>query len=298
MPRDNRPKEPYKPLKAKPAPTPEPSPPGIRGVDFNLVTRRTSSRVSAFAQAESADDYDDDDEPTPISDENSTNRMLLKIGVMVERQSVHVRQIPHIDTKLTEVATKQVVMEERQSKMDEHLLKIEKNGHPCKNQQVIDRHTEESSEWRTDKEEGIKTRQMVKTTTEDAQRAVRAADTIGKSVGSILFKTFGGVAITAVTIILVVIGAAWNTGGRIEGLSQRVTAESKLRKQQDDTITARLDRLPTKDQVVTRESLTSFENAVKHDEFEDRCAKLSSTQKINLGRQIQQGRLPASFLCP
>jgi len=133
--------------------------------------------------------------------------------------------------------------------------------------------------------------------TESAQQASNAATKVGKSVNGLMIKGFGGVAATAIAIIIAIIGAAWNTGGRIGSIDQRLTSESALRKQQDEEFKARLDRLPTKDQVLTKERLTQFENAVNSNEFEDRCAKLTPAQKSYLGRQVQQGRLPPSFLC-
>lgn len=289
-------------------PLPDPTPSGISDVDITSGERR----VSPFDQVSSLADFDDDDEPSVVSPNNSEKQLLFKIGTLVQKQGVHVARIPGIEKTVTEVATIQGEMGKRQTRMDGRLGVIEKNGHPCKQQPLIDKHEQESKEWRKDKEEGIKTRAMVQAVADSASRATRAAEEVGKKVeastGAVTKqveavrgsgrKVIGGLAVASVSIVLVIIGAAWNTGGTVEGLSQRIEGEKTVRTVQHQVLKARLDRLPTKSDMPSKQQMTAIKNSmVKEDAFEERCAKLTPIEKRHLARQVQQGHLPASLLC-
>jgi len=264
------------------SPIPAPPPSGISDID--------PRPGGVFSRVRNADDFEVDPDPTPISPENSTDQMLLKIGVMVERQSASVAQIPALAREVTTVATRQEEMEKSLNDAKERLHGIESSDHYCKNQATINRHEEESKEWRQDKEAGIKSREMIT----NVAAAVNKVDKDIKDVQSSGRKLLGSMVTAALGIIIVVVGGAWNTGGRIEGVNQRLEAEKQIRAEQHTTLKARLDRVPTAEQQVENISQVMIENGHS---FDARCKRLSDGERRYLARQVQQGKLPPSFLC-
>ncbi len=257
--------------------------------DIGSSPRAAHSRAPNFGDSEDAPD------PVPISSENTTEQMLLQIGIMVERQSTSVAQIPALAREVTTVATRQEEMEKSLNDAKDRLTAMEANGHPCRNQATIDRHEAQSTEWQKDKEEGIKSREMI----QHVASSVAVVDRDVKSVQSGGRKLIGGMVTAALGIIITIVGASWSTGGRIEGINQRLEAEKLIRAEQHTSLKARLDRVPTADQLPSKKQVEVISRVVHENghSFDARCKRLSDGDRRYLARQVQQGRLPASFLC-
>ena len=212
---------------------------------------------TSFDKVPDATTYEEDDEPTPITDVSSSEQVIMKVGLLLERQSAEVKRIPAIEQKLTEISSYQTVLEDRQKTVDDSVASIR----------------------------------------DSAEKARSAADKVERSVRSTLWKAFIAALTASVAVIIAVVAAAWTTGGRIENLSQRIITEKVLREEQHRTLKSRLDSLPTKVQVLTKQQMSKFERVVKVDEFKLRCSQLDLRQKNMLAVQVKKGHLPSSFLC-
>lgn len=180
-----------------------------------------------------------DDDFTPLASVDS-EQLILKIGSMLQKQGVAVAMIPSVkDTaeKALEVNTETretlIALSVKQEILDDRFARVERFGHHCRNQQVIEKHEAEAVEWRHDKEEGIKSREMIQTT---------AKEVLALRLGS--KKLIGAMVTAALGIMLTVVGASWNTGGRIEGINQRLEAEKVLRAEQFSSIKFQLSKIP------------------------------------------------------
>ncbi len=232
---------------------------------------------------------DDTETQIPISESDEPDKLLYRIGVMIERQGVHVKRIPRIDRKLTEVATKQEAMGER-------LSGIEKNGHPCKNQYEIDGLLEAVKESET-----VETKTRVVGLRKDMDKTGQEIDSFRKGRINALVAAIMGF----VGVIGTVGSTSWCISSSLGSVQKDIATEKAVREEQHKGVKARLDRLPTRDQVPTREQLPTRDQvrkigtAIKNgDEFIRRCQKLTPQQKTRLVRQVRAGVLPPEFLCP
>jgi len=214
-----------------------------------------------------------DQEPTPITD---LHGMFQKIGEITK----NTRKVA-LDTQ--EVKEELIIVRTRQEDMGLRLQKIEKNGHPCKHTAEITKLNEESTEWRNDKEEGIKTRAIVDNINDEMSEIKGSNKNI-----------FRGVIATAAGAIGSVIIAAWTLSGNFSAFEGKIEAEQRVRQVQYDVINQRFDTLPTKQDAPTKAQVEEIVDTVKSG---NRCENLSEAQRERVIRQVKLGLLPPEFLC-
>jgi len=196
----------------------------------------------------------------------------------------------------TEANEQVVIVRTRQEDLSARLVRMEKNGHPCVQTDKIARLQDQSKEWRQDKEEGIKTREMVKS----AQEGIaKAAEEIGKAKAApkrILASIFA----VGLGMIGTVVAVAWMISGSLTTVQASIVTESAVRTVQFDSLKERIAQLPSKEDVPTHQQLETIKEVVVENghSFVARCAKLTRAQKNYLKRQVERGMLPPVLRCP
>lgn len=261
---------------------PRPTDSGIS--DVKLVEGRLH-HSAIFEQVPDGEDFEEEEELSAITSLNDPDRVILKIGAFITR----------IERMLG-------MLDKRQHRMEIRLTAIERNGHPCKNQQLVDRLETESAEWREDKEQGIKTRAMVKSIAEDVGESKIKIDEMQRDTkkdASDRRKALVAIIICIIGLVAAIGGATWCIGTKLTGVSGDIRTERTLRDAQYEEVTRLLDKLPTTEQVPSREQVDDIRRVVKNgDEFLERCRRLSEVEKQRLERSVRAGHLPPEFLCP
>lgn len=285
---------------------PDDDPKGIADVVLS------GGRKSNHLAVPDSDDFEIDDEPSAVKQSDTSDGLLFKIGLMVERQSAAVKKIPEIDDKLTQVC-------DRQETMGNRLASIERNGHPCQQLDTIGEQQETIGEQQETLEAQQETIDALVETADDVTEEVKASIEARDSVQSLKteveedvgdlkneIKEFRSGRVKALvaaimgflSIIGTVGGTSYCVGTSIGDVRGALATEKVLRDEQHSTVKTRLDKLPTKLDVPTKAQVTEIGEAVSNgDEFESRCKRLSAEEKRHLARQVQQGRLPPTFLC-
>jgi hypothetical protein len=230
----------------------------------------------------------DDDEPSIVAETNTPGRLLFKIGRMLEKQGLLVDQIPSIDAKITIVSSKQEVLDDR-------LERLEKNGHPCHNQQIIENLQTVAVDSVKGIQEGVKTRQMVRSLAESTAKVEKEVVEFRNARIKALIAAIMGF----IGIIGTVGGTSYCLGNSLGAVRSDLTAEKTMRVEQHKAVKSRLDQLPTKDQLPSRKQVEALRTEVANgDEFKVRCSQLTDEQKTRLARNVRRGELPVTFLCP
>ena len=236
--------------------------------------------------------------PQPSLD--SLDKSIKAIKTLVETQSKETAQIPYVketaDKALassTAGESRLTVVETRQESFGERIKSVEGVQYPpCKQSNAVKRLEDDAKEQRRDKEEGIKTRQMVYSLKSDVEEVCEEVTTIKRG--------WRGLAITlvlaAVGIVSTIVGAAWNISGDLSDVRGDISEEQALRTVQYGHISEKLAALPTSKQVPTKEQVQKIHTIVKKngDEF---CEHLTKVQRARLRRDVQLGLLPPTFDC-
>lgn len=247
-------------------------------------------------------------DPTPITDLGGMFKAMQDTKSVV--QLLMNAKIPAIakDAKMACEAAKEasqevVIVRTRQEDFSSRLERMEKNGHPCIQTDKITRLQEQSIEWRQDKEEGIKTREMVRSAQEKIDNA---ADEIGKTnvrlekaqkrPGRILAAVVG----IGLSLVVAVFSGGWYLSGALTTVQSSIVTEAKVREAQLTGIKEHISQLPTKADAPTKAQVAKITKVVVENghSFTARCSKLTTTQKNYLRRQVERGMLPPELQCP
>lgn len=241
--------------------------------------------MSKFDQVANSDDFEQQD-PTPITDLGS----LFKAVEDVKKTS---KQLTDTARSTSEQV---IIVRTRQEDFGHRLARIERNGHPCIQKDAVKQLQEQSKIWQEDKEQGIKTRDMVKQAQVDITAAVGEITKAKKAPAKIL----RAVLMTGVGMVITVIGVAWFLATSLSDVQSAIVTEGAVREAQLAGIKEHINALPRKDDTPTKAQFKTVETFIRTNghSFEARCQRLSKSQKVYLKRQVKSGALPPEMLCP
>lgn len=238
-------------------------------------------------------------EPTPITNLGDMFHAMEQTKSVVKRLFQIDMPLIARDAKLARSAADEarehsIIVRSRQEDFSKRLDKMEVASHPCVQQQDIARLKEQSKEWRQDKEEGIRTREMVRSAQENISKATEEIVRAKTAPKRILAGVLG----VGVSMIATIVAVAWTLSGSLATVEASIATEHAVREAQMDSIRERLGELPT--DVPTKAQVETIQRTVTENghSFSSRCQQLTLAQKRSLERQVQSGSLPRSFLCP
>jgi hypothetical protein len=274
--------------------------------DIDIVAELSRDRSSSslpFAALPETEPCVDSDEPSAISPENSEKQLILKIGMMVEKQATMVRAIPELHRiaeearisasetgrKLVEVAATQAVIG---NKLE--VLQVQK--HDCRFGLSVPQLMESRKKWDNAVAKATKIEDKLEHQTNTTNEIKSRTEKVEANGRNLLV----GLLLASVGIIVSVILAAYNIGGDVQGLTRDLEAERDMRTEQLAGLKTRIERLPTKSDVPTRRDIGQLQEKVEQSgqNFEARCGRLEKHQKALLFRKVRDGSLPPEFLCP
>lgn len=263
--------------------------------------------MTDFSKVPTAPDFEQE-EPTPITDMRGMFKALEQVKAVSQRLVKH--DMPQIakDAKLAcnaaqEASQQVIVVRTRQEDFSKRLEGMERKGHPCVQQAEITRLKEQSHEWRQDKEEGIKTREMVCGVQEKISAAVEALDKTNTKIEKTEKRPnriLAGVLSVGLGLIVVFLGGAWRLSADFTSVQASIVTEAKVRETEFESLKERIAELPSKRDVPSPEQVKHIERVVVENghSFAARCNKLTKAQKQRLARQVATGVLPDILLCP
>jgi len=256
--------------------------------------------MTNFGKVPDASDFSAQ-EPTPVTNIQEMYRAVAQTKSVVRRLfQVDMPQIAkdarHANNAATEAGQQVMIVRSRQEDLVLRLERMEKAGHPCVQKDALKLLNEQSVEWRLDKEEGIRTREMVKSAQEDITKAAHEIVTAKDAPKRILLSVLA----VGIGMITAVVGVAWSLSGSLTSVEASIAMEHAVREAQLDGIKERLGQLPTKQNTPTKAQVETLQKTVTENghSFADRCKRLTPQQKSQLDRQVLIGMLPLSFRCP